>query len=360
MRALSRAVAPVLAGVVAGLSLPTGCGSDFVLGARVYEDLYVQPPAVPVDVLFVVDNSKSMQGEGEEQQRVADAFDDFIVNLSEADIEFHIGVTTTDMSDENLTRPGTEGRLVEYTASSTRYRYITYEMAESLYQQVFTGMINLIGGSDGAGYEKGLYAAKTALFPTNRGGKSGDGGYNAGFLRDDARLAIIFVSDEDDCSDDDSLGLTDPEQCYSQYNQLRPVSEYVDDYLSLKRADSDIVVGAIIGPTGLDPDTACAKATGEGRRYITATEAFGGVTGSICESDFSQILQQMGLAAASFMTTFPLEVAPDLTSLQVFIDDVEIPAGQEWVYDAEAQAIVFQKETAPQRGSSLRIRYQAA
>lgn len=359
MRANLRYGVTALTAALMGSLASGGCGGDFVLGARVYEDVYVQPPAVPVDVLFVVDNSKSMQGEGEEQQRVADAFDDFIVNLSDADIEFHIGVTTTDMSDESFARAGTEGRLVEYNYNGTKYRYITYEMAESIYEQVFTGMIDLIGASDGAGYEKGLQAAKTALFPTDRGGKSGDGGYNAGFLRDDARLAIIYVSDEDDCSDDDALNLTDPEQCYSQYNQLRPVSEYVDDYLSLKRTDSDIVLGAIIGPTGLDPESACAKATGEGRRYITATEAFSGQTGSICESDFSQILQKMGLAAASFMTSFPLDVAPKLESMQVFIDDVEIAPNTRWVYDAEAQAIVFTKETAPKRGETLRVRYEA-
>lgn len=334
----------------------TGCGDGVVLGDSIWTDSFVQPEASPVDVLFVVDNSQSMQGENGEQQRVIAAFDEFIANIEESNIEFHIGVTTTDMEDPQYQRPGTQGRLVPYQS----YLYITHEMDPALYRSVFEGMIDTVGAYDGTGFEKGLYAAKTALFPTSRGGNSGDGGYNEGFLRDDAKLAIIFVSDEDDCSDDGGLEMDAPEECYSRYNELRPASEYVRDYQSLKRSDDLIAIGSIVGPTGLDPESDCAKNTGEGRRYITVTDAFYGQVGSICQSDFSSILQDMGLAAAGILTRFPLSRAADPASIKVEVDDVEVPSSAGWSYDAESQSVIFQESAAPARGTTVVITYKGA
>src|SRR5690606_13334754 len=47
-------------------------------------------------------------------------------------------------------------------------------------------------GASGCGFEQHLEAAKRAL--------DGKNPVNAGFLRDDAYLALIFIQDEDDCS----------------------------------------------------------------------------------------------------------------------------------------------------------------
>ena len=52
-------------------------------------------------------------------------------------------------------------------------------------------------GTDGSSYEKGLEAAERALTPP----LAAAGGPNDGFLRDDAYLVVVFLSDENDCSD---------------------------------------------------------------------------------------------------------------------------------------------------------------
>ncbi len=53
-------------------------------------------------------------------------------------------------------------------------------------------------GTEGTRWEKGLEAMQKALSSDMI---SGDGAPNAGFLRDDAFLTVIFLTDEDDCSD---------------------------------------------------------------------------------------------------------------------------------------------------------------
>src|SRR5262249_36871147 len=57
-------------------------------------------------------------------------------------------------------------------------------------ETVFACMAKL--GTTGCGLEQPLASLRRALDPTNT--------LNANFLREDARLAIVFVSDEDDCS----------------------------------------------------------------------------------------------------------------------------------------------------------------
>lgn len=62
-------------------------------------------------------------------------------------------------------------------------------------------------GSRGHGFEQGLAAAVKALSPEMTGGLNGDldAFPNAGFLRENATTAVIFVSDENDCSHDGTL-----------------------------------------------------------------------------------------------------------------------------------------------------------
>jgi len=64
-------------------------------------------------------------------------------------------------------------------------------------------------GTQGCGYEHSLESARRALDPQSN--------INPGFLRDDAFLAIVFITDEDDCSarnpqlfDPTQAALTDP------------------------------------------------------------------------------------------------------------------------------------------------------
>jgi hypothetical protein len=125
-------------------------------------------------------------------------------------------------------------------------------------------------GTGGCGFEQQLEAMLKALTPstadtTFANGTVGHGdGENAGFLRPDSLLAVILVTDEDDCS------VRDPDfferdsaayptninlRCAEHPEGLHSVERYVDGLLALRDNPDRLVFSAIVGvPTRLVPD----------------------------------------------------------------------------------------------------------
>ncbi|MEL6348218.1 MAG: hypothetical protein AAFV53_34230, partial [Myxococcota bacterium] len=145
-------------------------------GARgsLYEEDFVQEYNEEVDVLWVVDNSCSMS---DEVSRIASNFNTFIDEFIRLDLDYHIGVITTDMVDSN-----DQGRL--------QGPFITPSTPDP--QGAFTQQTDQ--GSSGSADEQGFAAVQSALSDPLLSG------HNAGFLREDAALSVIVVSDEDDSS----------------------------------------------------------------------------------------------------------------------------------------------------------------
>src|SRR5688500_1047158 len=77
-----------------------GCGVENNLGEQNGSDEWAQAPSNEVDILFVVDNSFSME---EEQLALAEGFPEFIEGLSGSNTDFHLGVISTsfDIEDPN-------------------------------------------------------------------------------------------------------------------------------------------------------------------------------------------------------------------------------------------------------------------
>jgi hypothetical protein len=167
-------------------------------------------------------------------------------------------------------------------------------------------------------------------------GQGAPSGYNAGFLRDDAILVVILVSDEEDCSSPDASGgvlyRTDDAKvanvlCTRNPGALHPVSRYIEGLKSLKpRYPERIIFAGIVGvplasasnaktpdqilglqdmqvveeqaPSGsLGLRPACIAANGAGdadpaRRMVELAKGFGenGVITSICEDDYGPAL----------------------------------------------------------------------
>jgi len=100
-------------------------------------------------------------------------------------------------------------------------------------------------GNTGCAFSQPLEAMRRALLDPE----------NAGFLRDNANLAVVFVSPQDDCSFDRSTFLggvaldpIDTSRCYTRASELVPVDIYADFLKSLKRDPSMIEVATIVGP----------------------------------------------------------------------------------------------------------------
>ena len=304
-------------------------------------ETFQQAPSNEVDILWIVDNSVSMV---QEQAAVANGGVQFISRLEETGMDFHLGVITSDMDLSNT------------NAATLVSGYISNITPN--YQSVFSQRVQV--GTGGSDQEKGLDAARAALTPPLTSTK------NIGFLRDDASLAIIVLSDENDCSDGGALGPDSTgEECYTKYDRLEPIPDLVRDLKEIKRGSiGSFTFSGIIGPEAVD---GCADAV-PGKRYATAIQMIGGVRANICDADYTSIMDSLGLIAAGVLDTFPLENLADPTTIEVSVadaDGVPFPEVQDatngWTYEeAEDQSyanIVFHGTGIPPRGADITVDY---
>lgn len=313
-----------------------GCGSDDpVIDYQHNTDVFQQAKNNQVDILWVIDNSQSM---AEEQEALAAGFRSFASQLDASGTEFQIGVVSTsfDYSDED------RGVLVGDP------QIITKDTPE--YEAVFATRATAvgIGGSD---KEKGLEVAEWALNPQ----MTLAGEPNGGFVRTDAQLLIVFVSDEEDCSDNGALEGEPASACYTAKDQLTPPEDFVESFRNLKPENKALVsTAAIVGSAaGTCPDAV------PGNRYLTVAALMGGLMGDICESDWSGMLGDLGLNAVGIITKFLLTEAPIEDTLVVTVDDVEVPMSETngWTYDSASWYLTFHGDAVPPRDAQITVEY---
>jgi hypothetical protein len=184
----------LLAGVGCDVKVPVGIGPS---AGRDFVAVIPGGPRTEVDLLVVVDDSGSM---AEEQQNLAAALASDLFAVFGSLPSLHIGVTTTNLggnADNGCVGEGdggvliSESRTVADCAAEPDGPYIIDDGASL---RNYAGSLDeslaclVQVGTDGCGFEQPLYAAQLAL---DRGGD---------FHRQDAILALLFVTDEDDCS----------------------------------------------------------------------------------------------------------------------------------------------------------------
>lgn len=278
-------------------------------------DTFVQESA-PVDVLWVIDNSGSM---GQEQARVAAAISAFFDWFTTLNLDYHMGVITTD-----IVNPLYSGSLV---GTPSYIDTTTVNAAAELAEAIAVG-------TEDMGDESGLRAVELALSEPNLSGA------NAGFLRPNAQLVIAFLSDE-------------PE--HSEYD----AAHYIAFLESLKADRSEILVSAIVGDYATGCSNVCeeqAQDAQPGDKYLDVVSAFGGVSGSICACDLEPVLDEIGMESTRYVRSFVLSETPlDSSQIVVFVDGTEATA---WSWVEMTNEIVF--ETPPLNGSEVVVRYPAA
>ncbi len=231
----------------------------------------------PVDILVVVDNSLSMELE---QANLAEQFPSLIQSLLNPAInpetgkpdhvpahDLHIGVISTDMGTGGYSVStcsdsidGDDG-VLQHTpnpliagcdsAYSTYLSYYSDEPDVALVDKMAVdfGCIATLG-TDGCGFEQQFKAARKAL-------TTHASGANAGFLRPDSILTILFVTDEEDCSvapdHEEIFDLTRTDlgdvnlRCFQHPYMVQTVDEYVESFRTLREDPDDLVLGFIVG-----------------------------------------------------------------------------------------------------------------
>ena len=246
-------------------------------------DVIVQVTKPEVDVLWVLDDSCSMI---EEQLKLADNFETFINFFLGSGLDWHIGLVSTDTEDV-----GKSGKL----QGAGGYRFL--DATTALPIDVFRQMTQL--GTGGAYTEKGLLAANLALtMPTAQIQQA-----NRGFYRDEAALHIVAISDEDD-----------------QSAPLINRNEFITFLRDLKEdEDTPVTFSSIVGPVN-----GCSSSDGDavaGTNYIAVTTAVGGLFRSICEDEWAEMLEELGLQAAGLRREYFLSEVPVPGSLEVWVVD---------------------------------------
>jgi hypothetical protein len=308
-----------------------GCASDNTLFRQTQLDTFEQVPNDEVDILFVVDDSNSMQ---EEQEALAEGFVGFMSQLEDANSKFHLGVVSTSADDG---APGAGRLLGNPAVLDVRDDYL------SLFRQ------RVQVGTEGSDKEKGLWAAELALSPELLAGP------NAGFLRPEANLLVTFVTDEEDCSDDGALDGMESAACYGQPDLLTPIDQTRDALVAAKGGNADLVrIGAIVGPTG---DERCQTAY-PGARYARLAVETGGMIGDICAGDWSDMLYALGLEAVGVRTSFELTYEPVPGTVLVRVDDVEVPEDGGDGYSYGGRMVTFHGDAVPERGAVVTVEYE--
>jgi hypothetical protein len=314
-----------------------------------------------LDLLFMIDNSPSMQEEQANLIRNFPALMNELKNLPGGLPDLHVAVVTSDLgagsvplSNGGCPRIGGDRGIFQSKVEcgldgNAKFMVTLNNGTMNNFQgdpsKVFSCMAQV--GTFGCGYEHQLQATRVALYeaitPENKG-----------FLRDDAMLGIVLISDEDDCSaetrtnlfvDDASFpGTTASFRCApaghlcdgkqppvaafdvpletctaSDMGRLIRVQDVVDSIKTLKRRPAEqIVVAGIFGwpnsatgaryryvqtREGLDYAPVCQSANGQATaalRLKNFVESFGtgGAFFSICNDDFSPAMKQIGARLA--------------------------------------------------------------
>ncbi len=200
-------------------------------------------------------------------------------------------------------------------------------------------------GVEGSDKEKGLEAAAFALNPI----LTAPGGANDGFLRPEAQLLVVFVSDEEDCSDNGALEGEPPGACYTQGEQLTPTESFIEDLRDLKTSDDMVQVGAIIGLEGSRCDEVWPA-----ERYARVAALTGGTLGDICQNDWGGLMSELGLNATGIRQNFQLSRAAQPDTLEIRVDE-DVVNG--WTYDLDTWFVSFPKSDLPPRGSTVTASY---
>ncbi len=345
----------------------------FPRGYRV--DTYGQVAAQKIDVLWVVDNSGSMKPH---QDNLARNFQSFIDEFTRSSVDYRLAITTTDIAND-------QGRFRGPVLSPQ-----TNGVAQAFSQQIRVG-------TGGGSFEAGLDAARMslqarlaanqpqydAIVTCQEACPQGQGkeafqcrdncvtGSGIDFLRPDAYLDLVFITDEEDRS------AYDVHTYYRSFKTAKGVGN-----------DGTVTTAAIIGDV---PTPACAQAN-SGTRYKQLSDMTGGEVGSICDAEFADSLKRLASNAVGLRRKFALEMSPNPKTIEVRVryrcdapahmtarctevDRDECQASnatsetfgtvckpQEgepdgWVYEPEARVIFFAGDSVPNVPSQVELRY---
>ena len=369
------------------------------------DQYYEVNPIRDIDILFMVDNSPSMEQEQANLGRNFPAFIDELKKIPGGLPNVHIGVISSDLGagptplmggcptvagDRGILQAkagcGINGgdRFLKSEPNGTANPTVNFQGDLGT---VFSCMAKL--GVTGCGYEHQLQSTRVALYDSVTK-------ENTGFLRENAFLAIILITDEDDCSADINTNLFTDDATFAgtaasfrcaqvghlcngmvppisgtftanlsdcepnEMGRLIKVEDVVTSIRAVKpRPDQQIIVSGIFGwpntlagaqyryyknPNDIDYAPICESANGQATaalRMKKFVDAFGsnGSFFPICQDDFRPAMKQIGEKLAAKLgnpcISAPLVDTKPETGIQADCQVIDqVPSGSSFTYTA--------------------------
>lgn len=261
-----------------------------------------------LDILVVVDNSPSM---AEEQANLATRLEALLSSVDKSD--WRIAVTTTDPKDPCLVG------IVSKGDPDSEARFATL-------------VANV--GTRGTGLERPFLRVAEALECPMAPGST------ASWLRGHSALAILILSDEDNCYLDREKGY----QCEAQ-------DQDPSFLLKAVQRQRTLVTEARIYGIISQPEKPCSTALAKGTLIAQAVVASGGLTGDLCDGDYSPILREIsGHVAKILKVDLALDFEPAPGTTKVSVDGVTWNG-----FGVQGRQVIFQE--IPPFGSRVKVSY---
>ena len=290
------------------------------------------------DIIFVVDDSGSMEDDQQALAAAADAMGDV---LATAQIDYRLGVARMFAPDQNSRNRGD----LENDRLTTNLNDFRNDI--------------VVGASGGwePGLETGILAIDKLLPKTAVGAP-----VRADKLREDAAVVVVVLSDERDqamecaaCGDCNQTG-----QDFCTRSQGQGV---IDDFTRQYRA-RNAVLFSIVGdlPNGCQ-QTSTRSDFEPGQGYVEVANATGGKFGSLC-GDMRQNLADVARVASGVASAYELSTIPASSSIKVAIGRPGairiIPRSRVdgFDYDSVQNKIIFNGASRPSDGDKVIIGYR--
>ena len=243
-----------------------------------------------IDVLFVIDNSGSM---GQEQTNLIANFPMFITVLDQSGLDYRVAVTTTSRDYHYSmsfpiggaipmnTGAGEDGAMMKPAACNMTKRWI--DKGDPNPAQTFSCLANV--GTSGNSDEMPLGAMRDA-FEDRMADNT-----NAGFKRADALLGVVFLTDENDCSYEQSVTLGIGQSlCVSMQEPPQNYVAFLDQYTGHRSRWAAAAIAGM-GPGSCTSTFGGAEEATRLKDFVMGAGAQARMS-SICDGDLSVSLAQ--------------------------------------------------------------------
>jgi hypothetical protein len=266
------------------------------------------------------------------QNRLSAAIPDLIQKLLSLKLDLHFAVVSSNMAGNTNGKPADGGKFLgspRYLTSSTS------NLASNLAARIKVGE----GGSNN---ERGMESLVTALSSPhiiNEG---------AGFLRQEAYLVIVALTDEED----NSLVPGGSSQAMTYYtrffDQLKPqtipgVKNWVMN---------------VIGKLSLSVSCSSFSESGSiSEPYMSLATYSGGIKTSLCTNNLTGAVANIKARLVEILTDYRLNKVPSIETIRVVLNGQVVPRSQVngWEYISSINSIRFYGSYIPKADASIKI-----